>query len=148
MRGVCSLKQDKAQAQNKDQSAGYEAEYSEAGFWSKLSGFALAAGKEVVENALILFYVAKSEHTPLWAKSVVLAALGYFIATIDAIPDLTPLIGFADDLGVLSAAIASIAAYVNPELKSQVDKKLKSWFDKDTEQEEQPLQDVSKKKAD
>lgn len=34
-------------------------------------------------------------------KAIVLGALIYFINPLDAIPDLTPLIGFGDDLGVI-----------------------------------------------
>jgi uncharacterized membrane protein YkvA (DUF1232 family) len=40
-----------------------------------------------------------------YRKSVVVAALVYFITPVDAIPDLTPFAGFLDDLGVITAAI-------------------------------------------
>ena len=38
-------------------------------------------------------------------KSVVVAALLYFIFPIDAIPDITPFIGYLDDLGVIMATV-------------------------------------------
>lgn len=109
-------------------SSGYEREYSESGFWSKLKDFALSAGGEVIEKALTLYYAAQSPGTPVWAKTVIYAALGYFILTVDAIPDITPGIGFADDLGVLVTAIATVAAYLRPELRDKAQSKMKDWF--------------------
>ncbi len=37
-----------------------------------------------------------------YRKSVVVAALVYFIAPLDAMPDFAPLIGFLDDMGVVA----------------------------------------------
>lgn len=51
------------------------------------------------------------------------------MAPIDAIPDLSPLIGYTDDLGVLSFGLATIAAYVNDEVRTQARERLAKWFD-------------------
>ena len=40
-----------------------------------------------------------------YRKSVVMAALVYFVTPFDAIPDFTPVAGFLDDLGVIAAAV-------------------------------------------
>ena len=56
------------------------------------------------------------------------AALGYFIFPADAIPDITPVVGYADDLGVLAAALAAIAAHVTPEAKRRASEQLKILF--------------------
>ncbi|MGH2574196.1 MAG: YkvA family protein [Ignavibacteria bacterium] len=40
-----------------------------------------------------------------YRKSVVIAALLYFITPIDSLPDFTPLVGFLDDLGVIAWTI-------------------------------------------
>jgi uncharacterized membrane protein YkvA (DUF1232 family) len=40
-----------------------------------------------------------------YRKSVVVAALVYFVTPLDAIPDFTPFAGFLDDLGVIAAAV-------------------------------------------
>ena len=111
----------------------YAQEFSEGGFWTKLAKFALAAGKEVVEKALLLYYAFQNEDTPTWAKSVIVGALGYFIMPVDAIPDIIPVVGYADDLGVLVAALATVAAYITPEVKRQAQEKLAQWFGKDQE---------------
>ena len=103
-------------------------QYSEKGFWEKLRGYALAAGREVVERALMLYYAAQNPETPAWAKSVIYGALAYFILPLDAIPDTIPLAGYSDDLGALALALTTVAAYVTPEVKEKARAKLRDWF--------------------
>lgn len=107
---------------------GYEKEYSDKGFRTKLVGYAKTAGRDVVERALQLYYAAQSPDTPAWAKAAIYGALGYFISVIDAVPDLTPIVGYTDDLGVLAAALAMVAAQITPEVKDKAAAKLKDWF--------------------
>jgi len=102
--------------------------YSDAGFWRKLGRFALAAGRKVVELALTLYYVMQKPAVPAWAKAVIAGALGYFIFPLDAIPDVTPVIGYADDTAVLLAALGTVAAYVDEEVKARARAKADEWF--------------------
>ena len=44
-----------------------------------------------------------------------LAALGYFVLPIDALPDIMPLLGFTDDAAVIAAAIAAVAGSITIE---------------------------------
>ena len=104
-------------------------EYTNAGFWQKLNTFARKAGHDLVEKSLQLYYAAESPDTPTWARGVIFGALAYFVAPIDAIPDVTPGIGFADDLCVLIGAVSAVAAHITPEVKDQADKKMAEWFD-------------------
>lgn len=106
----------------------FEGKYSDGGFWDKVTGYAKAAGLEVIEKALWLYYAAQGESTPLWAKSSIYSALGYFVFPLDAIPDAIPVIGFTDDLGLLTAAVAFVAAHIDDEVKDNTAKKLKTWF--------------------
>lgn len=103
--------------------------YSDASFWQKVKQFAKQAGREVIENALCLYYAAQRPDTPKWAKTIIFGALAYFIAPIDAIPDLTPLVGFTDDLGALAAALTMVSLYVDDHVKSQAAEKTAAWFD-------------------
>jgi uncharacterized membrane protein YkvA (DUF1232 family) len=103
-------------------------EYSDSSFWEKVKGFALQAGREVIEKALWLYYAAQRPDTPAWAKTVIYGALAYFISPIDAIPDITPVVGYADDLGAISAAILMVSAYINEDVKNQAKSKLQDWF--------------------
>ena len=59
-------------------------------------------------------------------KGTVIAALGYFIVVPDAIPDVTPVVGFVDDLGVLVSAAAAVAPYISPTIKKRVEETLVS----------------------
>jgi len=108
---------------------GYEENYSDRGFWEKVMAYAEAAGKEVIEKALWLYYASQAPQTPAWARGVIYGALGYFIFPIDAIPDLTPVLGYADDLGVLAAAVATVALYITDDIKALAARKMTDWFD-------------------
>lgn len=104
-------------------------DFSETSFWDKLKKYALIAGADVVERALQLFYALQAPKTPKWAKTIILGALAYFILPADAIPDVVPLAGYADDLGALSAALATIQMYITDDIKIQAQTKLRQWFD-------------------
>ena len=106
----------------------FQTAYSDAGFWEKLKGYAKIAGREVVEKALLLYYAAQEENAPAWAKATIVAALGYFIVPLDAIADLTPAIGYTDDLGVLVLALAAVATYVNDNVRAKTADKMQRWF--------------------
>ena len=103
-------------------------EYKESSFWEKIKNFAIDAGKDVIEKALTLYYCLLDADTPVWAKTVIVGALGYFIVPIDAIPDLTPVVGYSDDLGALVSALAIVATHIKPEHKTKAQEKLKVWF--------------------
>ncbi len=52
-----------------------------------------------------------------YRKSIVVAALIYFISPIDAIPDMIPLVGYLDDLGVIAATLK----FLGSEIKAYYD---------------------------
>ncbi|WP_028775313.1 YkvA family protein [Shewanella waksmanii] len=103
-------------------------DYSDASFWQKVKQFAKQAGREVIDNALCLYYAAQRPDTPKWAKTVIFGALAYFIAPLDAIPDLTPVVGFSDDLGALAAALAMVSLYIDDDVRKQAEQKCATWF--------------------
>ncbi len=102
--------------------------YSDRGFWSKVGSFAKAAGYQVIEKALLLYYTMQSPDCPLWARATILGALGYFIFPIDAIPDVLVPIGYTDDAAVLAAALAAVAVHVGPEQKAMARAKVRDLF--------------------
>ena len=67
-----------------------------------------------MEDVVAAYYCALDHRTPLRAKGILLAALGYFVLPADAIPDVLYGLGFADDIAVLTAAIAAIGANLKP----------------------------------
>ncbi|MFK8101724.1 MAG: YkvA family protein [Saprospiraceae bacterium] len=108
----------------------YTEKFSENRLWKKLKNFATQAGVKTVYSALLLYYAYRRKETPLWAKNIILGTLGYFLAPIDAIPDLTPFLGYTDDVGVLSFGLVTIAGFVNKDVRKQARTQLAKWFDK------------------
>ena len=82
------------------------------------------AGTKAIYTALLLFYAFRRSDLPAWARSIVIGALGYLLSPFDSIPDFTPILGYTDDLGVLSYALVLIAAYVNDEVRQKARIKL------------------------
>jgi uncharacterized membrane protein YkvA (DUF1232 family) len=104
--------------------------YNENSLQKKLKDFSVKAGQQVVYAVLLLYYVLKSPGIPLKKKASIAAALGYFILPLDFVPDLIPLIGFSDDLGILIFALVQISSSITPEVKLQARKKMNDWFKK------------------
>ncbi len=102
--------------------------FTEARFFKKLGAYAQTAGVKVVYTSLLLFYAYRRKETPGWAKRIVLGSLGYLVMPLDFIPDLSPIIGYTDDMGVLSFGLVTIAAYVNKEVKEKAKARLGQWF--------------------
>ncbi len=100
----------------------------ESSLWNKITKYAKRTGIRTVYSVLLLFYAFKRKETPAWAKRIITGILAYFIAPLDAIPDLTPFLGFTDDVGLLGFGLVTIAAYVNDEVKKQAREQLTNWF--------------------
>ena len=94
----------------------------------KIKNYFKEAGIKVIYSALLLYYAYTRKETPVWARNIILGVLGYFIAPIDALPDLTPLIGYTDDLGVLSFGLVTLACYINKDVRQKAKDKLRHWF--------------------
>lgn len=107
----------------------YTAHYTDAGFWGKAKGYARVAGKTVLEPALKMYYSATDPDTPRWAKATIYGALGYFISPLDAVPDLIPVVGYSDDLGILLAAVAAVAVYIKDEHTARARDTIRQWLD-------------------
>ncbi|MBJ3775763.1 YkvA family protein [Acuticoccus mangrovi] len=58
------------------------------------------------------YYCAIDPDVPLRVRATLLGALAYFVAPIDAIPDLLLGIGFTDDATILLGAISMVAAHI------------------------------------
>jgi uncharacterized membrane protein YkvA (DUF1232 family) len=71
--------------------------------WGKLerSGKRISFAKDI----LALYRYMKDPLVRWYRKAIVVAALIYFIVPIDTIPDITPLFGYLDDLGVITALL-------------------------------------------
>jgi uncharacterized membrane protein YkvA (DUF1232 family) len=101
---------------------------NEPRLWKKIGRYARQAGIKTVYAVLLMYYAFRRKETPRWAKSIIVGTLGYFLSPIDGIPDLTPVIGYTDDLGVLMFGLVSIAAFINQDVRELARHRLKVWF--------------------
>lgn len=97
---------------------------SEKRLLKKIKPIVATLGREALTHAFILYYTLKAPSTPLWCRTVILGALGYFISLIDGIPDLTPVLGYTDDISVMAAAIATVAIHITPESKEKAEQRV------------------------
>ena len=102
--------------------SGYEKNFSDESFMSKAAATCKGLGKDVLLKALLLYCAAKAKGTPIPVRAAVIAALGYFISPVDAVPDMIPVLGYADDAAVLAATLATIASYITPEVRDKATK--------------------------
>ena len=80
----------------------------------KLRRLARKAGRE----ALILFFAVRHPDTPLPMKIAAGAALAYLLSPVDLIPDV-PVVGFVDDLLVLSLGLPMLVRRLPPSVVAQ-----------------------------
>lgn len=74
--------------------------------------------------ALLLYFTYRGPSVPSWAKKIIIGSLAYFVSPLDSIPDLTPILGMTDDMGILAFGIVTISCYVTDETKVEALKKL------------------------
>ena len=82
----------------------------ELGFWPKIATY--AASVPFAEQALSAWYCAFDRQTPSSVRYTLIGALAYFILPTDAVPDVLPILGFADDASLLSAALIAVGSHI------------------------------------
>ena len=95
---------------------------------ARILSIAKKAGKIIIQNALTLYYTLNSD-APKWVKVIIAMALAYLVAPIDSIPDLIPVLGFSDDLGLLITVLSKIAIHIKDESRQQARQDVDRIFD-------------------
>lgn len=135
------MEDDKGTGQEQAPENNEETTVTETKLWSKITNYAQKAGIKVIYSVLLMWYAYQRKDSPPWAKRIILGSLAYFISPIDLIPDLTPFLGFTDDLGVLGMGLVAIAAYVNEDVRKNARKKLNKWFKNYNDKDLQEIDD-------
>ena len=78
-------------------------------------GARVAAQLPFAEDLLAAYYCAFDRETPLQVKAALFGALAYFVLPFDGVPDVLPMLGFADDAAVLATALRMVANHLLPE---------------------------------
>ena len=68
---------------------------------------------EIWDSVMALWKMIKDPHAAWGAKALAIGALLYLVSPVDAIPDIIPVVGFTDDVGVIVAAVAALADSLN-----------------------------------
>lgn len=86
--------------------------YVEENLWSKLE----RVGKKIsfAKDIIALVNYMRDPFVTWHRKAIVVGALIYFISPIDAIPDIAPLVGYLDDLGVITALMKYLGSELTP----------------------------------
>ena len=94
----------------------------EAGFWPtfRRAFRQLPFSRDVVAG----YYCATDPASPRRVRGILLAALAYFVLPLDGIPDFFALVGFSDDIAVLTAAFAAIRGHIREDHYEAADKAL------------------------
>ena len=81
-------------------------------FWRKAAR--VAARLPFAEDLLAAYYCAFDHATPVQVKATLVGALAYFVLPFDAVPDVLPFLGFADDAAILATALRMVANHLTP----------------------------------
>lgn len=87
-------------------------EVVEEKLWIKLEK--LGSKISFAKDLLALYKYLVDGRVSWHRKAIVAAALVYFIVPIDSIPDLAPLFGYMDDLGVIMATLKFLGSELIP----------------------------------
>lgn len=109
----------------------YRDKFSDSSLLLKLRNYGRDMGLTVIYNVLQLWYVMQKPEVPAKNKAVIMGALGYLIAPIDFIPDLTPILGYNDDAAAILFALYMVRQYVDDEVKAKAKAMLAKIFDED-----------------
>ncbi len=75
------------------------------------------------------FYCALDPQTPARVRGILLAALAYFVMPFDIIPDFMAVVGYTDDIAVLTAAFRMVSGHINESHYDSADRALADELD-------------------
>ena len=106
----------------------YQRAWSEKAFFAKLPRVARKLGRLGLRQALRLYYVLQRKDLPGKVRVMIYGALGYFILPTDFLPDILPILGFTDDLGLLAAVFIKASQYMDAEVNAKAEAKVVEWL--------------------
>ncbi len=66
----------------------------------------------MMDEIVAAYFCAMDSNTPARVRGILLAALAYFILPLDLLPDILMVVGFTDDLAVLTVAISAVRSNI------------------------------------
>lgn len=114
---------------NENELSKYADNYSEENLLHKISKFGAHIGLELLYKVAQLWCVLQKPEVPAKDKALIMGALGYLISPLDFIPDLTPVLGYSDDLMAITFALLKVQGYIDDEVKAEAKALLAKVFD-------------------
>ena len=100
----------------------YGTYFSEKSFWKKIERVAKKVGATVLRPVFTLYYMLQDEKVPLQHKA-------YIIGALDLIPEsVLPIIGFTDDVAVMTFVLKMVKDSITPEIRRKADQKILDLF--------------------
>ncbi|MCF6341821.1 MAG: DUF1232 domain-containing protein [Bacteroidales bacterium] len=93
--------------------------YSEGDLFGKLKKVSGSLGNHLLYYVFILYFLMADKTIPVKVRLAFAAALGYFILPADLVTDFLPVIGYTDDIALLTFSINNARAYISPEIKEK-----------------------------
>ena len=116
---------------NENELCKYADNYSEENLLHKISRFGTHIGLELLYKVAQLWCVLQKPEVPAKEKALIMGALGYLITPLDFLPDLTPVLGYSDDLVAISFALLKVQGYIDDEVKAEAKALLAKVFGED-----------------
>lgn len=116
---------------NENELSKYADNYSEENLLHKISKFGAHIGLELLYKVAQLWCVLQKPEVPAKDKALIMGALGYLISPLDFIPDLTPVLGYSDDLVAITFALLKVKGYIDDEVKAEAKALLAKVFGED-----------------
>ena len=100
-----------------------------ASIWDGMKNYAVKVGRVAARPVLLLYYVMRSEETPMKDKLTIFGALAYVILPVDLLnAQRLPLIGWIDEVVSLVVAVQRMQKYITPEIEAKADAQLDKWL--------------------
>ena len=99
----------------------YTKYYSESDLFKKLKKASGSLGSHVLYYVLMLYFLISDKTIPIKVRLAFVAALGYFILPTDLVTDFLPVIGYTDDMALLTFVIGNATNYISPEIKEKAE---------------------------
>ena len=91
---------------------------------------------KIWDQVSALWQMVKDPSAAWSSKAVAIGALIYLISPIDAIPDVIPVLGLTDDVGVITAAVASLSYALSKYMKKKDREEYVKSIEYNSEEEE------------
>lgn len=83
--------------------------------------------KVIKDDAIILYYAWRHPGTPFFVRAALVAVLAYVVSPIDIVPDYLPVIGIADDVALIPAAIISLTHMLPSNVLAECRRESERW---------------------